>query len=308
MSEGERPLLSVVITIVDGAGALRECLEALAAQDAAPPMEVIVPYDDSVAGIDDLKAAFDDVRFLPMGTIVTARPLESPAGQHELYDRRRSVGLAETRGDIVCILEDRGVPDGDWAAKVARLHADLPHAVIGGAVECGIDAPLNWAVYFCDYGRYQLPLEAGPRRYVTDVDISYKAAALESVRDLWRDRYHETTVHWELERRGETLFLTPELVVRQRRTGLSVRSILRERVEWGRLFAYTRAREASLPKRVVFAVLSPVLPLVLLARHTRMQASKRVRFGRFVRVSPWVALFLAAWSAGELLGYVTGRP
>ena len=51
-----------------------------------------------------------------------------------------------------------------------------------------------------------------------------------------------------------------------------------------------------------------VLPVVLLVRHTRMQAAKRVRLAKFLRVSPLVALLLAAWSWGELLGYVTGRP
>jgi hypothetical protein len=187
--------LSVVVTIVDGAPALTDCLEALARQELAPPVEVIVPYDDSVSGIGEVRDRFGSVRFLPMGRIETSRPPESPAGQHELYDRRRSAGLLAATGEVVCILEDRGVPDPDWAAEVARLHEDLPHAVIGGAVECGVDAALNWAVYFCDFGRYQLPLEAGRRPYVTDVNISYKRKALESVRELWRDRYHETTVH-----------------------------------------------------------------------------------------------------------------
>jgi hypothetical protein len=43
-------------------------------------------------------------------------------------------------------------------------------------------------------------------------------------------------------------------------------------------------------------------------RHTRIQAQKRVRFWTYLRVLPLVALLLAAWSAGELAGYVTGRP
>jgi len=302
------PRLSVVVTIVDGGEALRECLVALAAQASPPSLEVIVPYDASVASIEELRVQFPEARFVALGEVVTDRPLRSPAGQHELYDRRRAVGLAETRGEIVCIIEDRGVPERDWAAKVSRLHADLPYAVIGGAVECGVDARLNWAVYFCDYGRYQLPLTAGPRAYVTDVNISYKREPLMRLRPLWQERYHETTVHWQLEREGETLYLTPELVVWQRRRGLSVRSLLRERLEWGRLFAYTRAREQSVPSRLAHAALAPLLPILLLLRHTRMQAQKRARLRRFLSVSPQVALFLSAWSLGELLGYLSGRP
>jgi hypothetical protein len=300
--------LSVVVTIVDGGEALAECLEALTSQREAPATEIVVPYDDSVAGIPHLSGRFPAARFLAMGSVPTERPIDTPGGQHELYDRRRSAGLKETSGDIVCILEDRGVPELDWANKVARLHERLPHAVIGGAVDCGVDAPLNWAVFFCDYGRYQRPFEEGARPYVTDVNISYKRRAIEATRPLWESRYHETTVHWQLARDGETLWLTPELVVCQRRRGVSVASIVRERVEWGRLFAYTRVRETGLAKRLAYAVLSPLLPLMLLVRHARMQRSKRVAFGRFLRVSPTVALFLAAWSWGELVGYVTGRP
>jgi hypothetical protein len=302
------PRISVVVTIVDGGEALQECLAALASQEQAPSLEVVVPYDDSVPEVIAMAAEFASFRFLAMGTVRTERPVATPGGQHELYDRRRAVGLAEAGGEIICILEDRGVPEPRWAAKVASLHERLPHAVIGGAVECGIDATLNWAVYFCDYGRYQLPFEAGPREYVTDVNISYKRQALEKTRPLWESRYHETTVHWQLARSGETLFLTPELVVHQRRRGLRVGSILRERVEWGRLFACTRVREVGGARRLAYAALSPVLPVVLLARHTRMQMDKRIRLGRFLRASPFVALFLAAWSFGELMGYVSARP
>lgn len=302
------PRLSIVVTIVDGGEALRECLRALAGQVAAPALEVIVPYDDSVEAIKELSAEFVDVRFIPLGRVPTRRPLRSPGGQHELFDRRRAVGLAEATGEIVCILEDRGVPDPTWAARVSWLHEELPHAVIGGAVECGVDASLNWAVYFCDYGRYQLPLLPGSREYVTDVNISYKREPLMRLRPLWQERYHETTVHWQLARDGETLYLTPDLVVWQRRRGLSVGSILRERVEWGRLFAYTRARELGVGRRLGYALLSPLLPALLLVRHTRLQAEKRRRLKRFLRVSPLVAVFLSAWSFGELVGYVTGRP
>lgn len=305
---GSRVRLSVVVTIVDGAAAVEECLEALTTQHDAPSMEIIVPHDDSVEGMDAVVDRFPSVRFLSIGRIDTERPLRSPSGQHELYDRRRAAGLAVADGEVVCIVEDRGVPEAGWAAKIDRAQRDMPHAVIGGAVDCDVTAALNLALFFCDYGRYQRPFDAGPREYVTDVNISYRRDALDSTRELWRDRYHETTVHWELARRGETLWLSPDFVVWQRRRGLRLRSILRERFEWGRLFAYTRAREAGGAKRLAYAVLSPLLPLILFARHTRLQMGKRSKFGGFVRVSPLVALFLVVWSLGETVGYVTGRP
>lgn len=300
--------LSVVVTVVDGGRALEECLAALTTQTDAPALEIILPYDDSVPGVEALKVRFPEVVYVPMGRVEPERPIASHAGQHELFDRRRAAGLAVTTGELVGIVEDHGVPRADWARTAARLHAELPHAVIGGAVVNGVDSLLNWAIYFCDFSRYQPPVESGPREWVTDVNVVYKRAAIEATRPLWEGRYHETTVHWELLRRGETLYLSPDMIVEQRRADLQIRSLLRERREWGRLFAYTRAREISLPKRLAYLGASPVLPTLLLLRHGRTQLSKRRHFLDYVRAAPVVALLLTSWSVGEAEGYLTGRP
>ena len=51
-----------------------------------------------------------------------------------------------------------------------------------------------------------------------------------------------------------------------------------------------------------------LLPALLLVRHLRLQAAKRVTFGTFLRVSPVVLTLLVAWSLGETVGYVSARP
>jgi hypothetical protein len=300
--------ISVIVTIVDGESALRNCLRALASQVDAPRLEIIVPWDASLAWADTLAAANPDIHFLPLGVLSTEKAIESPAGQHELFDRRRAAGLAAASGDIIAIIEDRGIPDADWAATVDRLHREHDHAVIGGAVECGIDRNLNWAVYFCDFSRYQLPFQAGSRSYVTDVNIAYKRAPLMAVRELWDGRYHETTVNWALTRSGQKLFLSPEMVVRQVREDITLSRVLHERSDWGRLFAYTRARECTNLKRIGYGLLSPLLPLQLFIRHALTQLKKRIRLGKFVLASPLVMLLLVFWSLGEMRGYLTGRP
>lgn len=304
---GPAPRLSVVLTVVEGGAALRECLDALAAQADAPSMEVLLPFD---ATLGDLSSEFGDhplVRPLDMGHVATEQDPLGPAGQHELFDRRRARGLAEARGELVAILEDRGVPRTDWAATVDRLHQSQ-HLVIGGAVENGVDRLVNWAVYFCDFSRYQLPLAAGPAEWATDVNISYKREALERTRELWSGRYHETTVHWALQRDGVRLMLDPALVVDQRRTRTRLRDLLGERYHWGRLFAYTRARESSATRRILLAATAPLLPFLLLLRHARTQWTKRTRFGRYVAASPLVFALLAAWSFGEFVGTTKGTP
>jgi hypothetical protein len=300
--------LSVVVTIVDGGDVLARCLRALSQQVDPPGMEVLVPWDDSVKGVDEFVRRFPSFRFLPLGALTIARPASSAAGQHELFDRRRAAGLNAATGDIIAIVEDRGLPRPDWARTMIALHERLPHAVVGGAIEHGTSGVLNWAVYFCDFSRYQLPFAAGVREWVSDVNIGYKRDALMDIHDVWRERYHETTVHWALQRRGHQLYLSPDLVVDQDRGRLRLSRVLGERFAWGRLFSYTRAREQPLFRRLMYAALSPLLPFVLLARHARVQFSKRAALGQFAAASPLVFMLLMAWSAGETVGYVTRRP
>jgi hypothetical protein len=300
-------LLSVVVTIVDGGGALQHCLRALADQDAPPFLEVVVPWDASVVGIPALQERFPAVRFVAMGRVATSRPVTNEAGRHELYDRRRAAGLAAAEGAVVAMLEDRGAPRRDWARKVVDLHRRFPHAVIGGAIENAVLAPWNRALWFCDFGRYQLPLAAGPAAQVSDTNVSYKREALWSVHGLWRERYHEPAVHGALRAAGKSLFLSPEIVVDQRRAIPPPGALLAERFHWARRYAAARVQEGGLPRRLVLVLGAPFLPVLLLLRQLMRQLDQRRLLGAWLRCAPRITLLLLWWSAGELWGYVTRR-
>jgi hypothetical protein len=300
--------ISIVVTIVDGGPYLRAFLESLTRQTDAPPIEIIVPYDASIAEVGTLAPDFPDARFLDLGTLSPERPIASQAGQHELYDRRRSAGLAAATGDIIAILEDRGHPVADWAKTAARLHRDLGKAVIGGAIDCKEPVSLlNWAIWVCDFNRYGRPFDSGPRDWVSDVNITYSRKALEATRHLWKDRFHEPLVHWHLMEQGEELWLSNELVVEHARPPHPLGRVLAERFAWGRLFGYIRARQMTLGKRILLSLAGPAVPPVLWLRHGRMRARKG-RLGRYFRALPHVMLLTTAWTAGEVWGAFTGRP
>ena len=82
--------LSVVVTIVDGERALRECLAALDHQVDPPELDVVVPYDDTVAWAREVAHDHPTVRFVDLGAVSTEKSATGPAGQHELFDLRRS--------------------------------------------------------------------------------------------------------------------------------------------------------------------------------------------------------------------------
>jgi hypothetical protein len=299
--------LSVVVTIVDGGDALRGLLDALEAQHGAPPMEILVAWDDSLNGIPDLARQFPAVRFVAMGRVATRHPTHSAAGRHELFDRRRTAALLEASAGLIAIVEDRAWPRPHWAATMVRLHGELPHGVIGGAIVATANDTLNWAFHAVDYTRYALPLESGPRPWISDVNVCYKRRCLDATRDVWGERYNEAGVHWRLAAQGEVLYLSSEPVVDFRTDYRSLSGLLGERFHWGRLFGSVRARGATADARMRYILLAPLIPFVVMARHTA--AHRRLgTVGRFLRASPVVLLLLVAWAAGEAWGAITGSP
>ncbi|MEP7365118.1 MAG: hypothetical protein ABI972_17835 [Acidobacteriota bacterium] len=299
--------LSVVVTIVDGGEVLRRFLHALVNQERAPEMQILLPYDASVPEIAMMGAEFPGVTMVEMGVAHTLRPLSTAAGQHELYDKRRAAGLALATGELIGILEDRAPPRATWARTAARLHAELPHGCIGGAIECAPGDLLNWSFYVCDFSRYGLPFESGPRQWVSDVNVSYKRKMMDDTRDVWRERFNEALVHWALLERGETLYLSNELIVDYQTPYYSLGGVLPERFHWGRLFGNVRARSMSAPKRLLLIAVAPLIPLRLLVRHGLTQA-KKGNLGRYLRALPLVSALLAGWTSGEVVGYITREP
>ena len=298
--------MSLIITVVDGYDVVRGTLDALRRQVDAPPLQILAPYDDSRPDIGALASEFPEVEFFSIGQVATSHPIHSAGGQHELFDRRRAAGLKRATGDLVAILEDRAPARPNWCATMARLHRELPHAVIGGAIESASTDALNWAFFACDFSRYAPPFEAGPREWVSDVAVCYKRRALEMTRDLWQARFHEPEVHWRLMEKGETLYLTPEAVVDYKTPYTSLVAVLPERFQWGRLFGYIRARNVSRLARLKFIAAGPLLPLVLFKRHADAQA-RRGQAARFWQAAPVMVPLLVAWSAGEVWGYITRR-
>jgi GT2 family glycosyltransferase len=305
MSASTSPVLSIVVGIVSDtteavprSDLLADCLEALAQQVDPPPYEIIVPHLEHVEGLEAVKARFPDVRFLPMPDVVAR------VGGREHHDVLRARGLAAGRGDLVGLLEDHARPDPRWAANVEAAHRQS-HAAVGGAIENAVDRALNWAVYYCDFGRYQNPVPAGDAQSASDANVTYKRSELERVRSVWDRTFNEIVVNDALKSAGKTIVLDPEVIVYQNRRGLSLGAAVRERFSWGRSYAATRRAMLTAPQRLAYAALSPVLPAVLLMRMART-SWRRGSFATFGRALPLIGMLLVTWSAGEGVGYLLG--
>ncbi len=290
--------LSIVITIVSGAESLRRCLSAIMNQ-IDRQTEVIVPYDAGSIEIESLKGEFQEVTFL------FDDDADVKLRQHDLYDRRRARGLAAAQGTIIAMTEDHAVPAENWVRQIIAAH-ERPFAVIGGVIDNSVDRPINWALYYCDFGRYGNPLQAGTAEYVSDVNLSYKRQALMAVSEIWRSGYHETSVHWALRARGEELYLDPRLVVYQQRPAIGFGQAYRERIEWGAVFAETRTSLMSRFRRYAFAAGTVFLPFLLTGRVIGHMRRQRRTMQEMLRIIPIVFVLFTGWALGEMIGYIAG--
>jgi hypothetical protein len=304
----ELPALSVIVVISSDTissraevSHLEGCLDALSRQQEAPAMEIIVPYHADVDGIEELSARFRAVIFAPVPSISIA---DRDGGGREHHDELRAHGLNIATGEVVALLEDYARPDPTWSANIVAAHRHSWAAAIGGAIENGIDRTLNWAVYFCDFGKYQNPLPAGPAPFASDINTSYKRSALEAIRPLWSDSYREPVVNGALISRGHGLVLDPKIVVHHHRPDLGLSFALKERFIWGRSYAVARRMMIGDSRRYLYAALSLGLPILLLARMARTTLRRGRHFPAFARALPHLVPLLIFWSAGEMIGYL----
>lgn len=304
MREPSPPELSVVVTVVEGGAALRRCLDALAAQEGGPTMEVIVPYDGAIADVGQLGAEFPAFRFLDLGHLAPPSQRLDPFIEHELFDRRRAAGLDAAGGRLIGMLEDRGAPRSDWAAAMCEAHARRQVAAVGGGVVNVAPGAMNRALFVCDYGRHAPPFQEGEVEYLTDINICYRREALETVREIWRDRYQETAVNWALRDRGERLWLSAAPIVLHERGAAPISRTLSERLQWGRVFGIQRGRRWSRPRAILSAAAALVLPLLLLVRQTRRLRAGGASMRELLPTLGALATVIPAWALGEAIGYV----
>jgi hypothetical protein len=298
-------LLSVIVTIMNGTTQLGRCLRALSSQTEAPPLEIIVPVFSKLDGVEGLKREWPAVRFIE----IPDEPPPSHGFQHWKYDRRRAIGVASARGDVIALTDEYAIPPERWCAMIRELHIASDAEVIGGALRLRSSKLINRGAFLCDFARFEPPFEPGETAFASLVNVSYKRSTLEKCRDHWRDFFDETVVHDRIRRAGARIFLDPGLVVDYDHGELSLAPLLRGKYESGRTFAGRRIRDAGVVRRISFAAGAALLPPVLFGRNLGATTAngERSRLSAFFAAAPLLVFCLAAWSAGEFAGYITGR-
>jgi hypothetical protein len=302
--------LSVIVAVVSDTTKrvydltiLSGCLQSLRDQVDSPTAEIIVPYPTGVAEFEKVQSEYPEVVFL---AVTNLKYYQNDGSSREHHDELRAHGIAAAQGEIIALIEDYARPDRHWGNNIITEHRK-DYAAIGGAIENEVDRLLNWGVYFCDFGKYQNPVSESETTFASDANISYKNNALMALRSIWQDTYHETEVNWALRSRGEKIALSPRIVIYQHRTDLEFWSAMKERYVWGRSYAATRIKDIGNSKRILYLLLTPFLPIILVTRMTLNVFRKGRNLNFFLKALPLTILLEIFWSFGEFVGYLTGR-
>lgn len=290
----ETPAISIVVVCRGGESLLAHCLDALRRDTAPYAAEtiVVVSRHAAAAAKARVSAAHPGVCWV-----------EAPNGH--TVPRLRSLGIAHSRARVVALLEDDCEVQAGWCAAVLAAHGDGTSAV-GGAVEPGAyPHARDWAVYFCDYGRFMCPPRDRTPGALPGNNVSFTTAALALLPDALRAAFVDAPVAEAWQRAGVPLRLDPAIVVRplRRRTSADLTVLP---YHHGR--AYGAARVSGRPwwQRLVMGLAAAGLPALKTARVIGESVSRRRLRSQLVRALPLVLVWNTSWSWGECLGYVAG--
>jgi GT2 family glycosyltransferase len=185
-----------------------------------------------------------------------------------------------------------------------------PHLAIGGAV--ANDEPsglVGWAAYFCEFSRWMPRTKARWMDDIAGANMSYKRKAFHIYGSFIEGTYcSDSEFHWRLGRDGHHLWFVPDIIVSHRSID-GLREYVRHEFEHGGCFARVRVESErfSRPRRLVYSLLSPLIPFRILAKLALYNLGNRIYLSHFIRALPLVIVGVVSWSTGELVSYARGR-
>ena len=290
------PTKSVVIASFRARALLEACVASVQHQCVEAGAELILARDENCGDLESIALAF------PACRVVAAPP---GATVPEL----RGAGMASARAQCVAILEDHCVVSDGWLVRLTSAMDGC--AVSGGGMDnAQRERAIDWGAYFSEYGFFDTNRRtrnfAAP--LLTGANVAYGPQVLPDVTRWMQEGAWENTIHDRLAVAGHHFRFVAEAVVAQNMR-YAFGGFCVDRYVHGRDFARTRLRlsNARALQRITLALLSPLLPILLVGRLWALTTGRTwSRRLRFLVASPYTLTFLAAWSIGECVGYLLG--
>jgi hypothetical protein len=204
-------------------------------------------------------------------------------------------------------LEDHSFPDPGCAEAMVARHGAQKLAAVGPVMlNANPSSAVSWGTFLVFYGQWtgknpptqvhHLPANHSCYRREVLIGYGHQLADMLEV---------ESVLHWDLISSGKRLHLDPSAQVYHLNYS-SIVPLLKEYFIASRVFAANRAASWGASRKTIFAMGSPLLPLIRWRRVVEQAAFAQLETALLLRSSPAVFFNLCAGAAGEMFGYLLG--
>jgi len=292
----KEPVLSVVLG-TDNMDRVATVIDSLAAQTIAKAIELIlVIAEPPAASTRELIAQrFHSLKVLTVASI----PSLAVA---------RAKGVLEAEAPYVFIAETHAYPDPDLAERIVATLSGEWSVVVPGFRNANPRSAVSWAGFLSDYGAWAASLDAGEIQRGPSHDVGFRRSVLLEFGDRLEPALtFGDEMNLTLQARGQRTYFDPSAGIQHVNIS-GFKSFLGERFLTGMLIgAYRRARWGT-PRRVVYALGAPLIPIVVLSRIQKGVREVAQRESLPAGTIPTLVFGVIVKAVGEMRGYLLGAP
>jgi GT2 family glycosyltransferase len=289
------PEISVVIVTPDNFDTIRNTMLCLRKQTARDRIEVVIvaPSAESINGYSPELSDFRWVKTVEVGKI-------------ESIAEGNAAGIRRATAPIVVLAEDHSFPAPGWAEALIEAHRQ-PWAAVGPVVHnANPGGVVSWADFLIGYGPWIDRGRGGTADHLPGHNSSYKSKILLEYGPKLEEMLEaESVLHWDLRKKGYQLYLEPAARISHVNFGL-ISSWIPAQFHSGRMFAATRSQDWSIPRRLLYAACSPLIPVVRFYRIIRQWKGSDFPHNLPRGTLPTLVIGLLVSALGEMLGYALG--
>jgi hypothetical protein len=289
------PALSVVL-ITDHFNTIRRVVRHLSAQTAQTKLEVVIvcPSSRELEADESMFTGFAAVKVREVGSL---HPMSAA----------RATGVREATAPVVFLGETHSYPHPEFAAALIAAHEGPWDVVVPGLDNANDDGPKSWAAFLIDYGYWLRHLPAGQAGAAPTWNVAYKREALLELGDkLGSALTGGDELATAFRARGRTIYFEPAAVLDHANVSRTFSLWFDERYLSGLLVGGNRRGRWSVSRRWIYALASPLIPLVMLRRVAPAVRAALANRRLPPLTIPALVLGVVARTFGEVVGYVAG--
>lgn len=288
----EKPKISVIIASYNSGKTIEYCLKSLEKQTTSIGFEIIV-IESSTDGIGELvEKKFSQVKVYRFS-------------ERKFPGDARNIGISEAKGEIIAFIDADCQAEKNWIEEIFKAHESSYPAIGGAIANANPESYVGWAAYFCEFSQWMPGTTPEWMDDIAEANMSYKRMVFDKYGSYIEGTYcSDTDLHWRLGKDGHRLRFIPSILVSHSNIDRLER-FLKHEFFHGRCYAQVRVhgKGFSRLKRLIYVVLSPLIPLKLFLKVVFINSANRIYFIQLIKSLPLLALGLICWSLGEVVGY-----